>query len=259
MHLCHTQTMAHSSSDEWVILIHGLFGDSDNLKNLAKTLNCFANVLLVDLPDHGQSPETESFDFVDYSKMITNTIIRAKIQNPHIVGHSLGGKMAMVMALNNMLNIRSLVIADIAPVAYPPRHDAVFNALNQIELDKIQNRTEVKSIFDQALQDEGTRQFLLKSLKQRDSKWDWAFNLTLLERDYVKLIEWPFGNLSSNVPTLFIKGGDSEYIQSSMQNAIRASFPKAKAHIIEGAGHWLHAQKPLVFNRVVARFLQSQT
>ena len=259
MHLCHTQTMTHSSSDEWVILIHGLFGDLDNLKNLAKALNQFANILLIDLPAHGQSPATESFDFVAYSSMIAETIKTANIHNPHIVGHSLGGKMAMAMALNNMLQIRSLVVADIAPVAYPPRHDAVFTALNQVALDNIQNRADVKAIFEKALQDEGTRQFLLKSLKQKEDKWHWAFNLSLLARDYPKLIDWPFASLSSSVPTLFIKGSDSQYIQSSMQSAIISSFPKAKAHIIEGAGHWLHAQKPAVFNRVVARFLQSQT
>jgi len=259
MNLCHTHAMTHSSSAEWVILIHGLFGNLDNLKNLAKELNRFANVLLVDLPAHGQSPATDSFDFVVYAQMITDTIKAKNIDHPHIVGHSLGGKIAMTMALNNRLNIRSLVVADIAPVAYPPRHDAVFNALNQVELDAVKNRSEVKTIFDQALQDESTRQFLLKSLKQKDGKWHWAFNLPLLQRDYAKLIDWPFTGLHASVPTLFVKGGDSDYIQPSMQSAIISSFPNAKAHIIEAAGHWLHAQKPVVFNRVVARFLQSQT
>ena len=262
MTICHFDTLTHSSSDEWVVLLHGLFGNLDNLKGLAHHLSTDMNVLLMDLPAHGRSPGMETFDFALYAHMIADTLTHLKLDNVHLVGHSLGGKMAMTIALLSLYPIQSLVVADIAPVPYPPRHDAVFNALNAIDLDQIDSRKSVKASFDQTLSDEGTRQFLLKGLTRTDTGWQWQFNLPLLQAEYAKIIDWPFQSSSqrtyhSAVPTLFIKGSDSEYITAAMQPAITASFSRAKAHIIEGTGHWLHAQKPAVFNRTVSRFLHS--
>lgn len=251
--------MSHEGNSSWVILIHGLFGNLDNLKGLANHLKNDFNVLLVDLPAHGDSPAMKNFDFVEYAEMVTNTIKHLEISQPHIVGHSLGGKIAMTMALKQLCDIKSLIVADIAPVSYPPRHDKVFNALNAVAFDKISSRSDVREIFSRELSDEGTRQFLLKGLKQTDNQWRWQFNLALLQNEYPKIIDWPFSDEKSTLPTLFIKGAESDYITGEMQPKIQGTFPNAKAHIIQSAGHWLHAQKPDVFNRIVTRFLQSHT
>ena len=167
----------------------------------------------------------------------------------------------MGLALDTPEIVSSLIVADIAPVAYGHRHQKVFAALNHIHLASLENRGQATAVFAEMLDDEGTRQFLLKSLKKdhETETWYWQFNLPTLERDYTHLIDWPYSEKSSTVPTLFIKGADSDYILAEHQSTIVAQFPKAKAHIIQGAGHWLHAQKTSVFNSIVSKFILAQS
>ncbi len=260
---CHYQTLTHSAQAQWVIVMHGLFGNLDNLKGLGKALQANYNVMLVDLPDHGRSDHTESFSLTTYAKRVTQTIVSCGISACHLIGHSLGGKVAMTMALDASpaLEITSLVVADIAPVSYPPRHAAVFAALNGIDLIQVKTRADVQQHFAHALEDEGTRQFLLKGLRKSDDdgSWQWQFNLPLLQRDYQAIISWPDTTSVYPGPTLFIKGALSDYITQDMQPAIAQHFPHVKARVIAATGHWLHAQKPQVFNTTVARFLQANT
>jgi esterase len=258
---CHYQILTHSAQAQWVILIHGLFGNLDNLKGLGKALQSDFNVMLVDLPDHGKSSHTDTFSLTTYAQRIAQTIRSHGISSCHLVGHSLGGKAAMMMALDAPpdLVFTSLVVADIAPVTYPARHDAVFAALNGIDLKHVNTRAEVQAHFARTLNDEGTRQFLLKGLRKTDGEpmWQWQFNLPLLERDYHSIIAWPDTDRTFSGPTLFIKGALSDYITTEMQPAITQHFPNAKARVIAGTGHWLHAQKPQIFNAAVSRFLQA--
>lgn len=260
MSICHYKITTHESCSHWVVLIHGLFGSLDNLNMLAKHLASTANIIQIDLPDHGASSHSDNISIQNYVTAVQQTLQMLGISAAHFVGHSLGGKIAMGLALNEPGLVTSLVVADIAPVAYPQRHEKVFAALNHIDLKALSNRAEATATFTQMLDDEGTRQFLLKSLKKNNETgvWFWQFNLAKLQRDYTKLIAWPYSQLSSKVPTLFIKGAESDYILADHQDAIVTQFPRAKAHIIQGTGHWLHAQKPIVFNGVVSKFILAQ-
>ena len=260
MAICHHKITTHETSSQWVVLIHGLFGSLDNLNLLAKHLAPTANIIQIDLPDHGATAHSETISIPNYVKAVRETLQVLAIRKAHFVGHSLGGKIAMGLALADPSLVASLVVADIAPVAYPPRHQKVFAALNHIDLHSLESRGQATAIFADMLDDEGTRQFLLKSLKRNNETgvWFWQFNLATLQRDYAALIDWPYSKQTSLVPTLFIKGAESDYILAEHQTAIVAQFPKAKAHIIQGAGHWLHAQKPAVFNAVVSKFFLAQ-
>lgn len=261
MTICNYKITTHESSTQWVVLIHGLFGSLDNLNLLAKHLAPDVNVVQIDLPDHGASPRSTNISIHFYATAIRKTLKSLNIASAQFIGHSLGGKVAMGLALDTPEFVSSLVVADIAPVAYGHRHQKVFAALNHIDLASLENRAQATAVFAEMLDDEGTRQFLLKSLKKdyETETWYWQFNLPTLERDYTHLIDWPYSGTSSTVPTLFIKGADSDYILAEHQSAIVAQFPKAKAHIIQGAGHWLHAQKPSVFNSIVSKFILAQS
>lgn len=254
--LCNAQMTAQGDDLPWAVLIHGLFGSGDNLNILARALAPDYNVIQIDLPDHGESPWTDGFSFADYCKMIIATLTHHKITSGHFIGHSLGGKMSMHIALTHPQLVTSLCVADIAPVNYPHRHQAVLHALNHVDLSKITQRSEVKAQFDELLEEEGTKQFLLKSLyKDTAGTWCWRFNHQLLTRDYELLIAWPEFTAQYSGPILFIKGQDSDYITREHQAVILQLFPNATSKIIAGTGHWLHAQKPLVFNRIVEQFV----
>lgn len=254
--LCNTQITAQGNDLPWAVLIHGLFGSGDNLNILARALSPHCNVLQIDLPDHGQSPWTDGFSFDKYCTMIIATLKHHSISAANFIGHSLGGKMSMHIALTHPQLVSSLCVADIAPVNYPHRHQAVLHALNHVDLSNVTQRNQVKAQFDELLKEEGTRQFLLKSLyKEKNGLWRWRFNHQLLTRDYELLIAWPEFTTQYLGPTLFIKGQDSDYITRDHQAVILQLFPHATSKIIAGTGHWLHAQKPLVFNRIVEQFV----
>jgi esterase len=233
----------HDTASEKVLLIHGLFGDKNNLNNLKKTLLPQFNVMTIDLPDHGQSSHVKHWQFDTVIDDIYALLAQQNFIPCSIVGHSLGGKVAMAMALSRPDDIKKVVVADIAPVAYPPRHDAVFNALEAVERAKVSDRKQAVEIMNTMLNEPGVGQFLLKSFKRKSDAWKWQFNLTEL----------------FNGPVLFIKGEQSDYIEPTHQAAILNHFPNASFKVISNTGHWLHAEKPEVFNRLVLRMLNTQS
>ncbi len=255
---CHVKITAQGEQSPWAVLIHGLFGSHDNLNLLTRELSPTHNVIQIDLPDHGQSPWLDAFGFAEYCELIRTTLLHHGVDKAHFIGHSLGGKMAMHIALTYPAMVTSLIVADIAPVTYTHRHQAVLTALAAVDLAQVTSRSDVKTQFDQSLADEGTRQFLLKSLhKHPQHGWQWRFNRAVLTRDYSELIQWPDLRSSYLGQTLFIKGQQSDYITLAHQAKILELFPNASSKIIAGTGHWLHAEKPLQFNRIVAQFLQA--
>ncbi|WP_342804501.1 alpha/beta fold hydrolase [Alteromonas sp. M12] len=253
----------HLSSNQaekpYLVLLHGLFGSLDNLSMVRKALEDSHNVLSIDLPDHGKSAFTDAFSFTSYANKIVQLIASVNITKVSILGHSLGGKIAMKIALDNPQLIDKLVIADIAPVSYTPRHQNVFKALNAVDLKSITSRGDADAVMSEYLKEPGVSQFLLKSLKQVDGNWRWDFNLQLLQRDYPAISEGISSDNVCSVPVLFIKGGQSDYILPEHKSAISALFPNSSAKVIGSAGHWLHAQKPVIFNRLVSDFLQNDT
>ena len=175
-----------------------------------------------------------------------------------LVGHSMGGKVAMQVAKQAPARVDRLVVADIAPVAYPhARHQNVFAGLNATLERLPQSRSEAEAILAEHIEIPGVRQFLLKSFTKTQAGWGWRFNVPALEHNYASIMGWPDDQTRFEGPTLFIKGGDSDYVQPQYTETVMAQFPAAKARIIAGTGHWLHAEKPALFNKLVVDFLST--
>jgi len=240
----------------WLILIHGLFGNADNLAGIKRHFESNYNVISIDLPDHGESPWTSSFSIDDAANAVFELIQTLDIKKSAVLGHSLGGKVAMRLALNHGDVVSHLIVADIAPVSYNHSHQAVFDGLNAVPLDAIQSRKDAEKEMAKHVKESGVRQFLLKSLYQDENgDWKWRFNVDGLIASYSHIIDWEQTNQTFDGVTLFIKGSESDYITAAYRDEITRYFPNAKAHIIEGTGHWLHAEKPAAFNAIVERTL----
>ncbi|WP_137227049.1 alpha/beta fold hydrolase [Shewanella sp. MEBiC00475] len=248
-----------SGQGEAVLLIHGLFGNLDNLKNLSRVLEKQHQVIRVDVPNHGLSEHWDNMDYPQLADAMIDLLDDLQIKQVHVVGHSMGGKIAMAMALLHPDRVISLVIADIAPVAYSPKHQTVFAGLTSLVLDSATTRKSALTHLMAAGIDEPTSQFLLKNLQRTDSGFEWKMNLPGLIHSYDNIIGWdlPLNNDSHfNKPTLFLRGGDSNYITAAYRDDIMRQFPHAIAKTLNGTGHWLHAQKPEIFNRIVSEFIE---
>jgi esterase len=239
----------------WIILIHGLFGNLDNLAMLRRELQSTFQVLSIDLPDHGKSSFSEKFSFSGYAEAIKELIIELGIENAALIGHSLGGKVAMQLALTYPQRVTNLVILDIAPVAYNPRHSNVFAALEAVDLNVICERKDAEKAMSVYIEEGGIRQFLLKSLYQQDGKWKWRFNLSLLHRDYGLLSQAIHSHIPYLDPVLFLKGELSDYLTSEYRNQVLSLFPNSRMKTISNSGHWLHAEQPKICARHIRTFL----
>ena len=188
---------------------------------------------------------------------LLQTLDSLHINSVNLLGHSMGGKLAMAFALAQPQRVSKLVLADIAPVAYPARHNTIFAGLNAVDLTAISSRNEADAKLADYIDEPSVRQFLLKSLLKQDDKFSWRFNLAALQKNYQQLIGAPLVNGCYNGPTLFIKGGESDYKLPEHKAQIMQLFPQAQAKVIQGTGHWLHAEKPAVFTKLVKDFLLS--
>ena len=237
-----------------IILLHGLFGDKENLGALARALADEFRVIQVDLPNHGDSPHQADMAYPGMCHELLLLLDTLGLGKVHLLGHSLGGKLAMQFALRHPQRIDRLIIVDMAPVAYAPRHESVFTALQAVIDRGCQSRQEAEVAMTEKLADPRVRQFLLKSFRVGGG---WRFNLSALRANYPALMDWPSPESSFAGPSLFIKGGQSDYLLPEHQPLISRYFPNAKARIILDAGHWVHAEKPLLFNRLVVDFLST--
>jgi esterase len=245
---------------EPILILHGLFGTLDNWQTIAKKLSAHYTVFILDLRNHGKSPHTEGvYDYPTLAEDIATFMQNRWIYNANIIGHSMGGKVSMQLALNYPDLVKKLVVVDIAPKKYSGGHETVFRALNNLDLTTLQDRSEAETYLMTALEhDAGTVQFLMKNLsRQTDDEgggFEWKMNLTVLNRDYHILMDTVTGEPFEK-DTLFIRGGVSQYIKDSDFPAIQKYFPKAQVVTIEGAGHWVHADKPKELFDVIMSFL----
>jgi len=249
----------HGPSDKdtsVLVLIHGLFGSADNLSVIRRAFERDYRVISIDLPDHGESPRTKGLNFERAAQKVALTLKQLGITKASFVGHSLGGKVAMYLSHINPLIIDKLIILDIAPVAYSPRHQNVIKGLTAVDLLAITSRKDAVTRLSKFVTDAGTQGFLLKSLYQDESgQWQWRFNLNQLIADYDHISQWPLSEkVVYNGKVLFIKGQHSDYITSDHQAVILRQFPKAEAKIVS-AGHWLHAEKPQIVNSLITKHL----
>nr|WP_221077246.1 alpha/beta fold hydrolase [Agarivorans aestuarii] len=238
-----------------ILLIHGLFGSLSNLGILAKHLAGLSyRVISVDTLNHGLSPRSESMNYQLQAKAVKTLCEKLDISQCAIVGHSMGGKIAMATAQLYPDLVSALVVGDIAPVAYQHNHTAVFSGLKSFDPKDIKSRSDAESLLAEHIQEAGVRQFLLKSLANTKQGWQWLFNIEQLALCYNSIIGWEqFGQFEH--ACLFIKGENSDYIVSKYQQSVGQQFPKAELKMIAGTGHWLHAEKPAIFNRLTEQFL----
>ncbi len=241
-----------------VILIHGLFGSLENLNVIANALAENFTVTNLDLRNHGRSPHSDIMDYPAMADDVLALMDHLSIDKAHLVGHSMGGKVAMQIAHINPSSVNKLVVLDIAPVAYQSRHDDIIAALKLVKSHAINDRKEADKLMTQLIPELGVRQFLLKSYAKNElGELQWRFNLTTLSEKYRNILANIKANDSCLCDTLFIKGNDSDYILPEYREAIMAQFSNAKAKIIHGAGHWLHAQKPMAVNKSINDFLMA--
>jgi len=242
-----------------VVLLHGLFGMGSNLGALARALESGYRVHSLDLPDHGRSGWTDGTDLARMAGAVGAWLREAGIEQAHLVGHSLGGKVAMQLALADPAAVASLVVADIAPVRYAASHDAVFTALAAVEAAAVDGRREAGEILRRYLEEEGVVQFLLLSLARRDDgTWGWRFNRAGLEANYPAYLEAPAAPGPYRGPVLFLRGGRSPYVSDAHGDSIRRLFPAARIETLADCGHWLHAEDPARFNALVRAFLDDR-
>ncbi|WP_340679748.1 alpha/beta fold hydrolase [Paraglaciecola sp.] len=251
----HYQIHQNGQDIPWILLIHGLFGSLDNLAALRRGLTDEYNVLSIDLPDHGNSLRTTEFSFENYALLIGQLVNELDISNLNVVGHSLGGKIAMQLALSQAELIHRLIVLDIAPVSYSPRHQTVLTGLEHVPLNLINSRQNADQYLQEFVKEPSTRQFLLKSLYQDDTGWHWYFNLALLKRDYAQLSAGIDTKTQFLKPTLFIKGELSDYLTTEHKAEVMQLFPNSQLKVLANTGHWLHAEKPALCIKMIKSFL----
>lgn len=239
-----------------VVLLHGLFGMGSNLGALARSLQDEFRIYSVDLPNHGKSDWLETTDIPAMADCVEHWMDLQGLYQVYILGHSLGGKIAMQLALHNPGRVASLCVADIAPVSYPSHHDSVLAALQAVEASACHTRSEARELMARHLEEEMVVQFLLMSLRRDDAGvYGWRFNLAGIIANYEAIRAGLATDQPFTKDVLFIKGGDSDYILPEHRERIIDLFPAAAVKIMPGCGHWLHAEQPRLFNSIVRRFM----
>ncbi|WP_045857190.1 alpha/beta fold hydrolase [Teredinibacter purpureus] len=238
-----------------VVLIHGLFGSLENLGGLARQLAEHYHVFSLDLPNHGRSQHTEDTSLSQMADSVFRWLNAQPFQHASFIGHSLGGKVAMELALCHPEKVDRLAVLDIAPVHYAPHHEQVFKGLLSLQPATLPSRSEADAQLSAYVPELPIRSFLLKNLVRQEQGFGWRMNLPTLHRHYARLVS---GNRRGQVykgNTLFLKGGNSDYIGEQHRDEILSRFPNAKVKIVAGTGHWLHADKPDLVARLLQRFL----
>jgi pimeloyl-ACP methyl ester carboxylesterase len=230
-----------------IIFLHGLFGMLDNWQTFGKKVAEEGYmVYLIDQRDHGKSPFTSEFNYQLLAEDLKKFMEDNWLYKAVIVGHSMGGKTAMQFAANYEDMLDKLVVVDIAPKKYRSGHEDIFNALMSIDLSKVTNRKEVHDHLAHSIkEDESTIQFLLKNLQRnKEGGYRWKMNVDVLYQHYDQILETPNFIGEIETPTLFVRGGESNYIKEEDWPDIQKTFTHATLHTVEDAGHWIHAQKP---------------
>jgi esterase len=226
-----------------LVILHGLLGSSDNWLSPARRLAKRFRVCLFDLRNHGGSPHSDSMTLEELAGDVAESLDAAGISRVHLLGHSLGGKVAMEFALRHPDRVNGLAIIDIAPKAYQPRHVRLMQALLALDLSSFRNRTEVIRALEPAAPALPFRQWLAKNLETDSSGGlKWKVNLPALLRNYPALTGAVRGGRQFHGRTLLLRGGKSDYVRNEDETLAREHFPKLEMRTIEGAGHWLHAE-----------------
>lgn len=245
-----------------LIILHGLFGSSDNWQTLGKYFaeQGFA-VYMVDQRNHGRSPHSDEWSYKVMSDDLRELLENERLEKPVIIGHSMGGKTAMQFAVNHPDMVSKLIVVDIAPRKYNRTQREVAQALQAVDLDSITSRKEAEEVLSEGISDTGTKQFLLKNLywkEEEPGRLAWRFNLDVIARNIdaaSERLEISPGS-TCNVPTLFLRGERSDYITDADHTAIKNIFPNSSIQTVGNAGHWIHAEQPAAFFKAVMDFIR---
>ncbi|WP_313481359.1 esterase [Atlantibacter hermannii] len=247
------QTAQQSHTASPIVLVHGLFGSLDNLGVLARELVTDFDIVQVDMRNHGLSPRSDEMNYPAMAQDLLDTLDELSIDKATLIGHSMGGKAVMAATRIAPERIDKLVAIDIAPVDYKVRrHDEIFAAINAVTEAGATTRQEAAALMRQHIPEDGIIQFLLKSF----AAGEWRFNVPALWDQYPHIVGWETVPAWDH-PALFIRGGNSPYVDESHRDALLAQFPQARAHVIAGAGHWVHAEKPQAVVRAIRRYLEA--
>ena len=240
-----------------LIILHGLLGSLDNWQTIAKHFSTHFTVYVIDQRNHGRSLHTAEFSYKLLVDDLLEFMQQHNIARANIIGHSMGGKVAMRLALEHPDKVEKLIVVDVAPVEYEDRHSQVFKALSAVDLPSLESRQQAESIFRQYLgTDESTVQFLMKGLyRDDDNKFQWRFNVQSLYDAYQDISSGITADKPFEGEVLFIKGEKSDYINASNFSEIIDLFPHNQLAEIAGAGHWVHADNPTAFIQEVDKFL----
>lgn len=245
----------YSDSGEPLVILHGLYGNQGNWSAHARQLAVYYAVYALDARNHGQSPWAESMSLDDMATDVADTLDSLGLRDAHLLGHSMGGKTAMLLALRQPQRVRSLVVVDIAPVAYARTDDPVQDALAALDPANLASRSEADAQLAEHIQSKPVRDFLLTNLQRSDTGFQWRINVPVIRAYFDEITSWPAIETPYTGPTLFIRGETSDYILPEHHDVMRRLFPNGTMKTVANAGHWVHSEKPEAVQRLVGNFL----
>lgn len=239
-----------------LLMMHGLFGSADNLGGIARILEEDFRVISVDMRGHGRSPHGGDISYPHMAADAARVLDAHGVDSAFVFGHSMGGKTAMQLALSYPERVSKLVVGDISPVAYPRHHERILEGMQAVAAAAPGSRAGAEELLAPYVDEPEVLSFLLTNWRRREGgdAWGWRLDLDGIVKDYQNLMAGNEGAPYAG-PVLFLRGGDSDYIQPSHREAVLALFPAAEVRTITGTGHWLHAEKPDLVARTIRKFL----
>ena len=243
-----------------LLMLHGLFGSASNWRTVGRQLASRRAVLAADLRNHGASPWCDTMTYAEMAADVLSLLDRLAYPRVDLLGHSMGGKVAMVFALRYPQRVRRLVVVDMAPAVYPPRLLSYVHAMQAVDLSRGATRSQVDRQLARDIAPPAVRAFLLQNLRRTDAGWRWRVNLAALGAQMPVISGFPDAVAQETVFTghsLFVYGEQSDYVRPPLHARIEALFPLARLHSIAAAGHWVHAEQPDALLSAVERFLSA--
>jgi pimeloyl-ACP methyl ester carboxylesterase len=244
-----------SGQGQPLLILHGVFGSLDNWQSVGNKFAENYEVYLIDQRNHGKSPHSDEFSYESMSDDLGEFIEHHGLKEPIVLGHSMGGKTAMKFACNHPEKLEKLIVVDIAPKYYEPHHQKIIEGFRAVNIRTIDSRKEAEDQMSKVIHSQMIRQFLLKNLTRTDDGFRWKINLDAIEKSIENIGNGLDDSEKFEKPTLFISGSNSDYILDKDIPIIKKHFPNYKHEIIVDAGHWVHAEQPLLLYEEVVDFL----
>lgn len=244
-----------------IVILHGLFGASSNWRSVGRSLAASFRVIVVDQRNHGQSPHTPTMRYEEMASDVVNLLDTLDVDQAAIIGHSMGGKTAMKLALSHPSRVERLCVVDIAPMPSRSDHGPTLAAMRALNIGALANRAQADAALSTQISEPGMRAFVLQNLVSTADGYAWRINLDAIEASIPELLNFTPKPTANNVqrkylnPTLFIRGEQSDYLTQAHLPSIQALFPSASLATVRNAGHWVHAEQPKAFLDVLRPFL----